>query len=86
MSEQEEEIWLQGERAAYSRILSVALGGIDRADPQWDKARLESEREAAIAVLRSLCEDFGDNDWEPNLYLADIIDKHLGKHLHASDE
>lgn len=44
-------------------------------------AQLTAEREEAISVLRSLCEDCGDNDWEETLHLADIIDKHLGKHL-----
>ena len=39
------------------------------------------EREDAIAQLRDLCEHFGDNEWSEDLHLADIIEKHLGKHL-----
>lgn len=44
-----------------------------------------SEREMAISVLRGLCEYFGDNDWDTDLHLADIIDKHLGNYLHEND-
>ena len=35
------------------------------------------EREEAIAKLRELCEEHGDNDWENDLHLADIIEKHI---------
>jgi predicted secreted protein len=41
------------------------------------------EREAAVQALREMCRDFGDNDWPEDLHLADILDKHLAKHLHA---
>lgn len=40
-----------------------------------------AEREAAIAALRRLCAAHGDNDWPESLHLADIIEKHLGRHL-----
>lgn len=39
------------------------------------------ERTAAIAILRELCAEFGDNSWPDTLHLADVIEKHLGKHL-----
>lgn len=42
-----------------------------------DYARLIAEREDAIAALRSMCEDYGDNEWAETLSLADIIEKHL---------
>jgi hypothetical protein len=41
----------------------------------------EDERKQAIAVLRELCGKFGDNDWPDDLYLSDIIEKHLGDYL-----
>lgn len=40
-----------------------------------------SEREQAIAILHSFCEDYGDNDWDEHLHLADIIDKHLERQV-----
>jgi hypothetical protein len=39
------------------------------------------EREDAISALRVACSDFGDNDWPDNLNLADVIEKHLLRHL-----
>jgi len=42
---------------------------------------LVAEREAAVAALRSVCGDFGDNDWSSEVHLADVIEKHLGRHL-----
>jgi hypothetical protein len=71
----------RGQRQAWSTILSTAtqqLGMTGRT-----VASLLDEREDAIAALRSLCEDFGDNDWEPTLHLADIIEKYLARPLHA---
>ncbi len=71
----------RGQRQAWGTILSTAtqhLGMTGRA-----KASLIDEREDAIAALRSLCEDFGDNEWEPTMHLADIIEKYLARPLHA---
>ena len=48
--------------------------------------RLQSEREEAIATLRRVCDRFGDNDWDPWLPLADIIEKHLVRHLEERDK
>ena len=42
-----------------------------------------AEREAAVSQLRSLCRDYGDNDWPDDLSLADVVDKHLANHLRA---
>jgi hypothetical protein len=40
-----------------------------------------AEREAAIASLRSVCHLHGDNNWDTDLHMADIINKHLANHL-----
>ena len=51
----------------------------------YDKAPVPGalivEREEAIQALRDVCEDHGDNDWTEDLHLADVIHKHLGRHL-----
>lgn len=47
------------------------------------KVRLQVELADARAVLRRLCDDHGDNDWDDSLYLADVLDKHLGDHLNS---
>jgi hypothetical protein len=80
MDEQGEMDYRRGQRSAWRRVLSTALGelGYDSTDPEELRLqRLIAEREDAIAALRRLCEDYGDNDWDDHLHLADIIDKHL---------
>jgi hypothetical protein len=42
----------------------------------------KEERADAVRELREICEDFGDNDWEDDLHLADVIGKHLGNALY----
>lgn len=39
------------------------------------------ERVAVVRVLRKVCERFGDNDWEDELHLGDVIEKHLEPYL-----
>ncbi len=93
--QQFEQAYEQGGRAAWQRLLGLALvelSAFAKKDTEHsdaaaavDRARLVAEREAAVAQLRMLCRDFGDNDWQPNEHLADVVDKHLGRHLHAAD-
>jgi len=68
----------QGERAAWRRILGTAVRELG---PEGDAERWRLERADVVAQLRSLCEEFGDNQWEDDLHLGDVIDKHLGRHL-----
>ncbi|MEE9612554.1 MAG: hypothetical protein V3W19_14970 [Desulfatiglandales bacterium] len=79
----DEQSYIQGSRMAWRLMLEECIRnlGYETTDPQIRIARFISEREEAISHLRSLCEEFGDNSWEATLHLADIIDKHLGKHL-----
>lgn len=83
MTEQEEAAYMQGQRAVYSKILADAVAHLGHTDVS--AAQLIAEREEAIAILHDLCAEFGDNEWEPSLHLADIIDKHLGKYLWERD-
>jgi hypothetical protein len=86
LKEEDEKIWLRGNRAAWKRIMDEAIKQLgypadeDGTIPLRSAAMI-SEREEAVAVLRQICDDFGDNDWPDNLNLADIIEKHLGNHL-----
>lgn len=82
MSEQD---YIQGSRNAYRFMMLHCMRELDvETEPEkLEKkvALLVAEREEAISILRGICADCGDNDWEDNLHLADIIDKHLGKYL-----
>lgn len=85
MSEQEERAYDSGSRMAWGLMLGECLKNLGYDNPEAMKAGWVSEREAAISILRALCSEFGDNDWENDLHLADIIEKHLGRHLWAKE-
>jgi hypothetical protein len=72
-----------GERAALVGLLGHVLGRLGYDDIAARQAWWVKERESAIATLRELCRDFGDNDWPEDLHLTDIIGKHLADHLHG---
>jgi hypothetical protein len=74
-----EKDWTAGNRAAWTRILSEAIRELGPSAP--DAARLIRERAEVVAMLRQVCEVFGDNDWPDDLHLADVIEKHLWRHL-----
>lgn len=91
MTEKEEKIYLRGEASVYREFLGVALRGLgaeplpdDLASAQRRIARLEEELADGRKQLRMLCDNFGDNDWEDGDHIADVIEKHLGKHLRAN--
>lgn len=72
MSEQD---WMTGNRAAWQRILGEAIRELGMSGRTIESLVLE--REAAIAKLREVCAEHGDNDWEESLHLSDVIEKHL---------
>ena len=78
-----EDAWNNGYRAACLLFVREALKHLD-ADEILSPGRAVNwmvEREEAIQVLRRICNEYGDNEWEPTLHLADIIDKHLADRL-----
>jgi len=78
--EAHEEGYLLGYRAALTAQLNDILAKMGY-DGSRTLADFISEREEAISRLRDACEEHGDNDWDENLHLADIIEKHLIRHL-----
>jgi hypothetical protein len=81
MDDATEQVWMDGNRAAWVAMLGECLKRLGYDTPEAMSVKWVKEREEAIAILRRLCREHGDNHWEPNLHLADIIDKHLGDHL-----
>lgn len=75
MTDAEEQAYLQGRRAVYTALLQECLRELGYEGETV--AALIAEREAAIVQLRELCRVHGDNDWKPDLHLADIISKHV---------
>ena len=79
LSETEETLYMEGNRAAWLQIFQEAarMLGYDKVP----NAALAAERESAVAMLRQVCREHGDNDWPEDLHLADVIEKHLWRHL-----
>jgi hypothetical protein len=76
--------YVSGHRAATMYMIRHLLREIlpePHASPEVTLARLVTEREQTVLTLRSICEEFGDNDWPENLHMPDIIEKHLARHL-----
>lgn len=92
MTEAEERIYMRGQAGVYRELLGIALRGLGvehvpdgEAAKERRIAALEAHLADVRAQLRMLCEDFGDNDWDDDLHLGDVIDKHVGRHLHDVD-
>ncbi len=80
MTESEERAYEMGVSAAMRRVFQAIVKDLGPENGSAERWRLE--RGAAVATLRGLCEDFGDNDWPDDLHLSDVIEKHLGRQLH----
>ena len=80
MNEKEEKLYIQGETEALKKMIThcqtklQAFGVELSSDEKFSHERIE-----AIGLLRMLCDEMGDNDWEDDLHLSDIIQKHLVK-------
>lgn len=79
MTKAEELAYTRGRKAMARDMLAIAIRELGDETP--DYARLLLERADAIAALRTVCDHHGDNEWDAELHLADIINKHLGDHL-----
>lgn len=75
-----------GYRQAWRHVLGEAVRALGYDTPEATKVAWISEREAAIAQLREVCAEYGDNDWGNNLHLADIIGKHLARYLSTTTD
>lgn len=81
-----EQRYIDGNRAAWLHLLRLALRHLNYKGTEVQAAKWASEREEAIMVLRRLCEQWGDNTWEPELHLADILSKHLENQLEERND
>lgn len=70
-----------GWKAAWERIFMESLRQIDHPTEGRSREALILERSAAIGILRQVCADHGDNDWDNDLHLSDILEKHLACYL-----
>lgn len=84
MTQDEHDVaYTEGYRLALRQHLMLGLAHLGYEGAEKKALQWVVEREQAIGQLRALCKEFGDNDWDEQLHLADVIEKHLGKHLHG---
>jgi len=76
-----ENSYMQGSAMAWRHMLKECCRQLGYDDPEAQKSSWISEREEAISALRNICSDYGDNDWENNSNLSDVIEKHLHRNL-----
>ena len=76
--------YLSGERAANVTMLSHLLDALGSDDPAAGRTNWILERHELVVALRKICDEFGDNDWSDDLCLADVVEKHLSRHLLVS--
>lgn len=79
MSEQD---YVNGNQRAWLTMLNECISQLGSPDP----ARWIAERADVVLALRSICAEFGDNDWPDDLHLRDVIEKHLARHLQATSQ
>lgn len=79
--ERHERGYIEGRRRTLLNQLREAVSGlVGLGLPVPPVATLTAERQEAVARLRGLCADHGDNDWDDEDHLADVVDR-LGKYL-----
>ncbi len=74
-SSEHERGYIAGKRAVWMSLLQEAMTGLGMQGKTLEALVLE--REATVAALRTLCEEHGDNDWNEDLHLADVVSKHI---------
>ncbi len=87
MSDAQELSYLRGSKEAWTNVLRMALHNlaIDPDNLDAAKAAWILERRDTVAKLREMCDIYGDNDWDDDLHLADVIEAHLCDHLEDSE-
>jgi hypothetical protein len=80
--------YIEGRRRTLLNLLSQTLGDLNpkafgkpEDDPLVKLGRAMAERGEVVQLLRSVCAEYGDNDWDDEDDLKDVIDCHLVKHL-----
>ncbi len=82
MTEEQEKLYMEAQSHALKEIISHCQNklrsfGVElKTKDEFDQERIET-----IALLRMHCDEYGDNDWDDDLHLSDVIDKHLVRHI-----
>lgn len=80
----DETAYTQGSQQAWLSMLRLCLRQLGADSLEATAPRWVVERTEAVLTLRTVCAEFGDNDWSDDLHLSDVIEKHLSRHLESS--
>jgi hypothetical protein len=79
-----EKAYLEGQRNVWLNILFTSCDKLGVDDPAVQWHAWVAERTEVVRLLRQICADYGDNDWPDNLYLPDVLEKHLHRYIEES--
>jgi hypothetical protein len=74
--------WTDHGISTRSGHIRAMLDLADKADENLSRY----ERPYVIAMLRTICDARGDNDWPDDLHISDIIEKHLLRYVNEEAE
>lgn len=81
MTDAKEHAYSAGRQGAFLFLLRTCISELGYGHPDATEAAWILERQETMLALRKLCEAIGDNDWPDDLYLPDVIEKHLLQHV-----
>lgn len=76
-----EEAYMRGRKEMAMSIVRRLMPDLELAGDAATCAALSIQIVDAKSMLRTICDSHGDNDWEDDLHLVDILGKHLHDHL-----
>lgn len=82
----DESSYIEGSRRAWLLMLQQCIIHLGVDDVDAGKTRWVIERQETIAKLRQICETHGDNDFSDDLYIPDILEKHLFRYLERDED
>ena len=81
-NEAQERAWIEGRRSFARSLLRLAASELNSGNERT-LAYLQEELDATREKLRDVCAIVGDNDWKDGLYLPDVVEKHILRHLES---
>ncbi len=82
----DERSYQQGSQGVWQQLLSLALQNLSGTGEHLSRTEMMQERTMVVQTLRSICEEYGDNDWDDDLHLTDVLNKHLLPCIQQMDE
>src|SRR5688572_14835259 len=83
MTEAEEQAYQNGSQKVWLELFQLCLKNLG--EETSDQHGWVIERAEAVRALRDVCGEVGDNEWDDDIHLYDVIHNHLTDHLRTPD-